>query len=64
MKILTSEAVVCLIVTSLCGNFGISLFTTCLPTYMKEVLNFDIKSVKIKSPETKTIKNKGLLNLK
>ncbi|CAF1023860.1 unnamed protein product [Brachionus calyciflorus] len=43
IKIFKSKSVLCLILSTLCGNFGISLFTTCLPTYMKEVLDFDIK---------------------
>ncbi|RNA24333.1 sialin-like, partial [Brachionus plicatilis] len=42
-KIFMSKSVLCLILSALCGNFGISLFTVCLPTYMKEILDFDIK---------------------
>jgi hypothetical protein len=44
---LKSGPVICLILVTLSANFGISLFTTCLPSYMAEVLDFDIKSVRI-----------------
>lgn len=42
----TSKVVLGLIVTNLCSNFGISLFVTCLPTYINDVLDIDIASVR------------------
>ena len=45
VQILKSRPVICLILVTLSANFGISLFTTCLPSYMAEVFNFDYKSV-------------------
>lgn len=46
IQMLKSGPVICLILVTLSANFGISLFTTCLPSYMAEVLDFDIKSVR------------------
>ena len=48
--IFTSVPVNCLILTTLCNNFGVALFTTCLPSYMAEVLHFNIKLVFTYSP--------------
>lgn len=42
---LTSKVILGLIVTNLCSNFGVSLFITCLPTYINDVLEFDVESV-------------------
>lgn len=49
---LTSKVVLGLIVTNLCSNFGVSLFITCLPMYINDVLEFDIASVKKKTTTT------------
>lgn len=43
--ILTSMPAISIFVTHSCSNFGTYLFLTSLPTYMKQVLKFDIKSV-------------------
>ena len=43
--IMTSKAFYGLVITHSCSNFGTYLFLTQLPTYMSEVLMFDIKSV-------------------
>ena len=48
-NMLTSKVVLGLIVTNLCSNFGVSLFITCLPMYINDVLEFDIASVKKKT---------------
>lgn len=45
-EMLTSKVILGLIVTNLCSNFGVSLFITCLPTYINDVLEFDVESVK------------------
>ena len=44
--ILTSKLVYSIVLTQFCSNFCTYVFLTQLPTYMKEVLKFDIKSVK------------------
>ena len=46
--ILKSKPVIGLIITISCANFVISLFTTCLPSYMNDVLKFNIKLVRHK----------------
>lgn len=43
-SILTSRLVYALVFTQFCSNFCTYVFLTNLPTYMKEVLKFDIKS--------------------
>jgi ACS family sodium-dependent inorganic phosphate cotransporter-like MFS transporter 5 len=43
-KMLTSKPTVALITCAFCFNWGNYLFLTQLPTFMKEVLDFDIKS--------------------
>jgi hypothetical protein len=40
-----SKPVLGLIITTLSSNFGISLLTTFSPTYMSEILKFDIRTV-------------------
>ncbi len=47
IEIITSKAFISLVITHTCSNFGTYLFLTQLPTYMSEVLNFDIKSVSL-----------------
>ncbi|KAL8574081.1 hypothetical protein ACOMHN_061543 [Nucella lapillus] len=42
-KILTSKAVWAIVITHMCANWGTYTFLTNIPTYMKEVLKFDIK---------------------
>lgn len=42
---MTSRPVYGLILTHFCSNFGIYLFLTQLPSYMNDILKFDIKSV-------------------
>ena len=42
--IFTSKAFYGLVITHTCSNFGTYLFLTQLPSYMAEVLSFDIKS--------------------
>ena len=36
-----------LIVAHTCGNYGGYMLLTQIPTYMKEVLKFDIKAVRV-----------------
>ncbi|XP_025080882.1 uncharacterized transporter slc-17.2-like isoform X2 [Pomacea canaliculata] len=43
-SIFTSRAVWAIIVAHSCGNYGAYMLLTQIPTYMKEVLKFDIKS--------------------
>lgn len=43
-SILTSKIVYAIVLTQFCSNFCTYVFLTQLPTYMKEVLKFDIKS--------------------
>ncbi|XP_067685982.1 sialin-like [Haliotis asinina] len=43
-SIFTSRAVWAIIVAHVCGNYGIYMLLTQLPTYMKDVLKFDIKA--------------------
>ncbi|KAK7098468.1 sialin-like [Littorina saxatilis] len=42
-KILTSKRVWAIVVTNVCANWGTYTFLTNIPTYMREVLKFDIK---------------------
>ena len=42
---LTSKASLGIFAAHFCGNWGLYLFLTQMPTYLKEVLRFDIKSV-------------------
>ncbi|XP_076450040.1 putative transporter slc-17.2 isoform X2 [Babylonia areolata] len=42
-KILTSKAVWAIVLSHMCANWGTYTFLTNIPTYMKEVLKFDIK---------------------
>ena len=42
---MTNKACIALFVGHTCSNWGTYLFLTNIPTYMKEVLKFDIKSV-------------------
>jgi hypothetical protein len=44
-KIFKSRACIALFIGQMCSDWGIFLFLTSLPTYMKEVLKFDISSV-------------------
>ena len=44
LKILTSKACIAIYVGHFCSNFCIYLFLTQLPTFLKDVLKFDIKS--------------------
>lgn len=44
-SIMTSKACIALFIGHSCSNWGTYLFLTSLPSYMKEVLKFDIKSV-------------------
>ena len=41
----SSPAVWAIVVAHLCYNWGNYTIMTCIPTYMKEVLKFDIKQV-------------------
>jgi MFS transporter, ACS family, solute carrier family 17 (sodium-dependent inorganic phosphate cotransporter), member 5 len=41
-----SKTCLSLFVGHCCQNFGTYMFLTQLPTYMKEILKFDIKSVR------------------
>lgn len=43
-SILTSGAVWAILLANACGNYGAYMLLTQMPTYMKEVLKFDIKS--------------------
>ena len=45
--IMTSRPVWGIIITHTCSNFGTYTFLTNIPTYMKEVLRFDIKQVNL-----------------
>ena len=45
LKILTSMPALAIFFGHSCSNWGTYLFLTSLPTYMKEVLKFDVKSV-------------------
>ena len=47
MKIFTSGAVWAILLANACGNYGAYMIMTQIPTYMKDVLKFDIKSVSI-----------------
>jgi ACS family sodium-dependent inorganic phosphate cotransporter-like MFS transporter 5 len=42
---MTNKACIALFVGHTCSNWGTYLFLTNIPTYMNEVLKFDIKSV-------------------
>lgn len=42
---MTSKTCLSLFFGHTCQNFGTYMFLTQLPTYMKEILKFDIKSV-------------------
>lgn len=42
---MTSKACIALFIGHVCSNWGTYLFLTNIPSYMKEVLKFDIKSV-------------------
>lgn len=44
IKIMTSRPALAIMFGHCCSNFGMYLFLTSLPTYMKEVLKFDVKS--------------------
>jgi len=44
LKIFTSGPVWAILVANACGNYGAYMLLTQMPTYMKEVLKFDIKS--------------------
>ncbi|KAK3607611.1 hypothetical protein CHS0354_034661 [Potamilus streckersoni] len=44
LKIFTSLPVWAILVTNACGNYGAYMLLTQMPTYMKEVLKFDIQS--------------------
>ena len=44
LSIFTSKAFYAIVITHTCSNFGTYLFLTQLPSYMAEVLSFDIKS--------------------
>ncbi len=44
-QIMTSKACIALFFGHVCSNWGTYLFLTNIPTYMNEVLKFDIKSV-------------------
>ena len=46
-QIMTSKPCLALFFGHSCSNWGTYLFLTSLPTYMKEVLQFDVKSVRI-----------------
>ena len=45
LKILTSLPVWAMFVTNICATFGTDLFITNMPTYMREVLLFDVKTI-------------------
>jgi ACS family sodium-dependent inorganic phosphate cotransporter-like MFS transporter 5 len=45
IKFFLSKACWAIYVAHFCSNFGIYLFLTSLPTFLKDVLKFDIKSV-------------------
>ena len=47
LTIMTSRPVWGIIITHTCSNFGTYTFLTNIPTYMKEVLHFDIKQVRV-----------------
>lgn len=42
---MTSGAMWAILIANACGNYGAYMLLTQMPTYMKEVLKFDIKSV-------------------
>ncbi|KAK6181306.1 hypothetical protein SNE40_009188 [Patella caerulea] len=44
LSIFKSKAVWAIIIAHACGNYGIYMLLTQIPTYMKEVLKFDIKA--------------------
>lgn len=43
-ELLTCRASIAIFVSHFCSNFGLYLFLTSLPTYLKDVLKYDIKS--------------------
>lgn len=43
-KIFTSSAVWAIVAAHVANNWGLYVFLTCLPTYMKEILKFNIKT--------------------
>ncbi|KAK3802944.1 hypothetical protein RRG08_051700 [Elysia crispata] len=43
-KIFTSSAVWAIVAAHVASNWGLYVFLTCLPTYMKEILKFDIET--------------------
>lgn len=45
ISIFTSKACIAIFVAHLCHNWGNYMFLTQLPSFMKDVLRFDIKSV-------------------
>lgn len=45
LAIMKSRACIAIFIGHSCSNWGTYLFLTSLPSYMKEVLKFDIKSV-------------------
>ena len=47
-SILKSMPVWAIVVGNLAGDFGFYIFETCQPTYLKEVLKFDITRVSIR----------------
>ena len=47
LTIMTSRPVWGIIITHTCSNFGTYTFLTNIPTYLKEVLHFDIKQVRV-----------------
>ena len=59
---MTSKACIALFIGHVCSNWGTYLFLTNIPTYMKEVLKFDIKSVIFNAIKVSAIKKFVLLN--
>jgi ACS family sodium-dependent inorganic phosphate cotransporter-like MFS transporter 5 len=50
LKILSSKPAAAIFFGHSCSNWGTYLFLTSLPTYMKEILKFDVKSVNLFFP--------------
>ena len=59
-NLLTTRSFYAIVIANSTSNFGSFLFLTQLPTYMKEVLHFDIKSVIAKACQYSAVS--GALN--
>ena len=45
LKIITAMPVWAIVVSNLCGDMGFYVFETSMPSYLSEVLKFDVKTV-------------------